>query len=56
MSINPDIHAALSATAAITETDTVRLTSLAVPRIVSVRYGWDCSPDVNLFNSDNLPA
>ncbi|NBV97639.1 MAG: hypothetical protein EBT30_08885, partial [Verrucomicrobia bacterium] len=36
------------ATATITGTDTVRLTSLAVPRIVSVRYGWDWSPDVNL--------
>lgn len=45
-----------SATATITGTDTVRLTCSAVPRIVFVRYGWDWSPDVNLFNSDNLPA
>jgi len=44
------------AIATITGTNSVKLTSSAVPRIVFVRYGWDWSPDCKLVNSDLLPA
>lgn len=39
-----------------TEFDTVRLTSSAVPAPVAARYGWQGNPEVNLENSEGLPA
>jgi sialate O-acetylesterase len=34
----------------------VEVSSEAVAAPVSVRYGWDRVPDVNLFNKEGLPA
>jgi len=36
--------------------DKVVVSSPAVTKPVAVRYGWDKTPDVNLFNHDGLPA
>ena len=36
--------------------DTLHITSPAVPAPVAVRYGWQSNPDVNLENSEGLPA
>jgi sialate O-acetylesterase len=35
---------------------TVVVTSMAVPKPISVRYGWANSPECNLFNREELPA
>lgn len=39
-----------------TEFDTLRLTSPVVSDPVAARYGWQSNPDVNLENSEGLPA
>jgi len=39
-----------------TATNTILVTSRAVPDPVAVRYAWRNSPDANLFNSAGLPA
>jgi len=36
--------------------NTVVVSSAEVPVPVAVRYGWDCVPDVNLYNKEGLPA
>jgi len=38
------------------EGDTVIVSSEAVPEPVAVRYGWQGSPDCNLYNAEDLPA
>ena len=44
------------ADAAITGTDAVTLTSSSVPAPVYVRYAYGADPEVNLYNSADLPA
>ena len=44
------------ATAKIIDGKHLQLTSIAVPRPVAVRYGWNDYPVVNLMNGDGLPA
>ena len=44
------------ADAAITGTDSVTLSSSDVPAPVFVRYAWGPDPEVNLYNSADLPA
>ena len=34
----------------------VTVSSPKVSKPVAVRYGWADNPEVNLYNSDNLPA
>ncbi len=41
---------------ALIKDDIVMVSSDKVKEPVSVRYGWDSSPDCNLFNGDGLPA
>lgn len=38
------------------EKNTVVVSSPDVPQPVSVRYGWEASPELNLFNAEGLPA
>ena len=38
------------------EGESVIVSSAAVPKPVSVRYGWAASPNCNLFNKEGLPA
>jgi len=38
------------------EKDTVLVSSVEVAEPVSVRYAWGGSPEVNLYNAENLPA
>jgi sialate O-acetylesterase len=38
------------------DNNTVVVTSSAVANPVSVRYGWDGSPECNLYNGEGLPA
>lgn len=44
------------ADAAIEGKDTVIVSSPNVPEPTRVRYGWDADPEVNLYNSADLPA
>lgn len=44
------------ATATISGTNTVTVSSDQVTAPTSVRYGWDADPEVNLYNSADLPA
>jgi sialate O-acetylesterase len=46
----------VSARASIEGKDTVLVWSDAIPEPAFVRYGWQMSPVVNLYNSANLPA
>jgi sialate O-acetylesterase len=45
-----------SAAQARIEGESVVLSSLDVPKPVSVRYGWAANPNCNLFNKEGLPA
>jgi len=45
-----------SAAQARIEGESVVVSSLDVPKPVSVRYGWAASPNCNLFNKEGLPA
>lgn len=38
------------------EGETIVVYSDKVPNPVSLRYGWADNPEVNLYNSDDLPA
>ncbi|MDR1283160.1 MAG: sialate O-acetylesterase [Opitutaceae bacterium] len=46
----------VAATAAIETGGTILVSSPSVPEPVAVRYAWTNTPDVNLYNSSNLPA
>lgn len=54
--ISGDGQTFASATAEIVGPDTIKVHAESVANPIAVRYGWANSPDVNLFNSANLPA
>jgi sialate O-acetylesterase len=47
---------AAPAEARITGPDVVRVSAPGVPSPLVVRYAWSAAPEVNLANSDDLPA
>jgi sialate O-acetylesterase len=54
--LSGDDHVFLPATEARIDGQTIVLSNPKIPRPISVRYGWEDDPKLDLYNAANLPA